>query len=184
MRNFNFCRVLKGHIEYTYERNKKGVKKMDYEIIKAGLDHEETLKNLLQYYIYDFSEYIEAHVEENGRFSEYPLSDYWTKDDHFPYLVRLNGHNAGFVLAKWIKTDTKSYFLISEFFIMKKYRRAGLGKLVAKDIFRLHRGKWEVFQIEKNKPAQLFWRNVINEYTSGQFSERVGEGRVTQVFVS
>ncbi|MBS4196323.1 GNAT family N-acetyltransferase [Lederbergia citri] len=158
---------------------------MDYEIIKASLDYQETLKNLLQLYIYDFTEFIDAHVEENGRFSEYPLSDYWAGDHHFPYLVKLNGYYAGFALVKWIETETKPHFSIVEFFIMKKYRRASLGKLIAKDIFRLHRGNWEVFQIEKNKPAQSFWRSVINEYTSGQFIEHVVEGKgITQEFVS
>lgn len=158
---------------------------MNYEIIEASLDNQETLTNLLQFYIYDFSEFIEAHVGENGRFGDYPLSDYWTEDNHFPYLIRLNGNYAGFVLVKWIKTEMKSYYSIAEFFIMKKYRRTGLGKSVAKDIFRLHKGDWEVFQMKINEPAQLFWRNVIKEYTDGQFTERTeGEKRITQVFVS
>jgi predicted acetyltransferase len=158
---------------------------MNYEIIKVRMDNQETLMNLLQFYIYDFSEFIEAHVEENGRFSDYPLNDYWTEDNHFPYLIKLNGIYVGFVLVKLIKTETKSYFSISEFFIMKKYRRIGIGKSVAKDIFRLHKGNWEVFQMEKNEPAQLFWRNVIMEYTGGEFTERIEEGkRITQEFFS
>jgi predicted acetyltransferase len=158
---------------------------LNYEIIKADLDNKETLTNLLQFYIYDFSEFIDAHVEKNGRFDEYPLSDYWTKDNHIPYLIKLNENFAGFVLVRLIEVETKSFFSISEFFIMKKYRRTGLGRSVAKDIFRLHKGNWEVFQIGKNEPAQLFWRNVINEYTNGHFSERIEEGkRVIQEFVS
>lgn len=49
----------------------------------------------------------------------------------------------------------------------------------------LYKGNWEVFQINKNEPAQAFWRNVIKEFTGGQFTERIEEGkRVTQVFVS
>lgn len=158
---------------------------MNYEISKASLDNAETLTNLMQFYIYDFSEFIEAHLEENGRFGDYPLNDYWTEDNHFPYLVRFNGNYAGFVLVKMIKEETKTYFSIAEFFIMKKYRRTGLGKSVAKDLFRFHKGNWEVFQLKKNEPAQLFWRNVIKEYTGGQFTERVEEGkRITQEFVS
>ncbi|WP_010095006.1 hypothetical protein [Ornithinibacillus scapharcae] len=82
-------------------------------------------------------------------------------------------------------TEKQSYFSISEFFIMKKYRRLGLGKSVASDIFRLHKGNWEVFEIEKNKPAQVFWRNVIKEFTRGDFTERIEKDiRITQVFTS
>lgn len=158
---------------------------MNYEIIKVSLDHSETLTNLMQYYIYDFSEFIDVHVEENGRFGEYPINDYWAEDHHFPYLVRFNGNYVGFALVKWIKTETKSYFSIAEFFIMKKYRRTGLGKSVAKDLFRLHKGNWEVFQVLKNEPAQSFWKSVIKEYTGGHFTERLEAGkRITQEFVS
>ncbi|PLS15434.1 GNAT family N-acetyltransferase [Bacillus sp. M6-12] len=158
---------------------------MNYEIIKASLENQEILRNLFQFYIYDFSEFIDAHVEENGRFGDYPLSDYWTDVNHFPYLIRFNENYAGFVLVKRIKTESKSYFSIAEFFIMKKYRRNGLGKSVAKDIFRLYKGNWEVFQMEKNEPAQLFWRNVISEYTNGHFTEKKEEGkRIIQEFVN
>lgn len=90
----------------------------------------------------------------------------------------------GFVLVKWVQAETKSFFSIAEFFIMKKYRRASLGKSVAKQIFRLHRGQWEVFQMKKNEPAQLFWRTVINEYTDGQFTEWEEKTRITQAFLS
>ena len=158
---------------------------MRYELIKANREHTETLANLLQFYIYDFTEFINAHVEENGRFKEYPLNDYWAKDDHFPYLVRIDGKYAGFALVNWNEEETKSYFSMTEFFIMKKYRRAGLGKAVAHDLFRLHKGDWKVFQIEKNERAQSFWRHVIHEYTGGQFTERVEEGKkITQEFAS
>lgn len=33
---------------------------MIYEISKASIDNRETLANLLQFYIYDFSEFIDA----------------------------------------------------------------------------------------------------------------------------
>ncbi|CAG9622757.1 GNAT family N-acetyltransferase [Sutcliffiella rhizosphaerae] len=159
---------------------------MDYEIIKAKIDDQETMQHLFQFYIYDFSEFIEVHVEENGRYSDYPyLSNYWTEDDRYPYLIKFNGNIAGFVLVRWLEEERKSHFSIAEFFIMRKYRRTGLGKLVAKDIIRSHKGEWEVFQIEKNKPAQLFWRNVIADFTGGQYTERVGDGKkVIQAFIS
>jgi predicted acetyltransferase len=158
---------------------------MNYEIKKAtSLEEREILRNLLQYYIYDFSEFMDLHVEDNGKFSDYPLDDYWTEGDRFPYLITLNGKNAGFVLARLIHRDDDSYFSIAEFFIMKSYRRAGLGKLVAKDIFTMHKGQWEVYQIDNNVPAQHFWKNAIEEFTGGKFTERIEAGRKTQVFVS
>ncbi|WP_327205186.1 hypothetical protein [Paenibacillus sp. Soil522] len=51
---------------------------------------------------------------------------------------------------------------------MKKYRKEGIGKAVAKQIFNLHKGQWEVYQLESNKPAQIFWNKTIDEYTQGR----------------
>ncbi|MFY0758443.1 hypothetical protein AB1K32_06135 [Metabacillus dongyingensis] len=67
---------------------------------------------------------------------------------------------------------------------MKKFRRSGLGKKIAHNIFQMYIGKWEIFQIERNKPAQSFWRKVIEEYTAGDYAERMVNGRVIQTFCS
>ena len=76
----------------------------------------------MQFYIYDFSKYIDADVEETGRFNDYPLDKYWTEDNHFAYLIKVADQYAGFVLIKSVDSETEKYFTIAEFFIMKKYR--------------------------------------------------------------
>ena len=76
------------------------------------------------------------------------------------------------------------YFSMAEFFIMQKYRREGIGKEAARQLFTLHKGDWQVHQRENNIPAQEFWRKVINKYTDGQFSERLESGRRVQNFRS
>jgi predicted acetyltransferase len=60
---------------------------------------------------------------------------------------------------------------ITEFFIMRKYRRQGVGKWVATAVFNKLPAKWEVRVVTKNIPAQKFWRQTIAEYTSNQFEE-------------
>ncbi|WP_256973810.1 GNAT family N-acetyltransferase [Brevibacillus brevis] len=157
----------------------------NYEIKRATLEDKETLSNLLQFYIYDFSEFMDLQIEDNGKFGEYPLNEYWTDCSRFPYLILLHEKIAGFVLVKLIDRDeNNSYFSIIEFFIMKRFRRTGLGKQVAKDIFNMHKGPWEVYQIDSNEPARHFWKKTIEEYTGGKFTERIEIGRKTQVFVS
>lgn len=158
---------------------------MEYKVKKALLHEKEIIKHLMQFYFYDFSKFVEAHVEEDGRFEDYPyLDDYWKDETRFPYLVELNGKYAGFVLVRLIEEKERTYFSIAEFFIMKKYRRSGLGKLVASEMFDLHQGQWEVFQIEKNVPAQHFWRKVISDYTKGDYKERIVDRKVIQEFRS
>ena len=159
---------------------------MNPQLTKASAQQKDVIKNLMQLYMYDFSEFIQSDVEEDGLFAAYSnLDDYWKEDyNRFPYLLQKEEKYAGFILVRFIDSEQRKYFSIAEFFVMKKYRRQGIGKEVAKQIFNLHRGAWEVFQKESNKPAQLFWKRVIDEYTQGKFSERFENGRRTQGFVS
>lgn len=87
-------------------------------------------------------------------------------------------------MVRSIETTEHKYFSIAEFFVMKKYRKAGIGKSIAYQVFDLYKGNWEVFQKESNKPAQLFWKNIINEYTSGDFKERFEDEKQIQNFIS
>lgn len=157
---------------------------MNYEIKPATLEDKQILSNLLQFYIYDFSEFMELEFEGSGKYGDYPIDEYWSTDPNYPYLIILNGKIAGFVLVKLKNRDDDVYFSIAEFFIAKKYRRMGLGKLIAIDIFDRHKGQWEVYQIDSNKPAQFFWKKAIEEYTGGKYTERIEAGRKTQAFVS
>lgn len=138
----------------------------------------------MQFYMYDFSEFTGADLESNGLFGGYTyLDDYWKEENHrFPYIIKMNERYIGFVFVRIINTEGKNYFSIAEFFIMRKYRRKGFGRVVAEQVFDLHKGQWEVYQMETNKPAQAFWRRVILEYSKGQFNERKENGRTIQCF--
>ena len=71
---------------------------------------------------------------------------------------------------------------MAEFFIMKKYRRKGIGKSIAEQVFTIHKGQWQIYQKESNRPAQVFWRKIIADYTNGQFKERIEDGKRIQEF--
>ncbi len=151
------------------------IAKMDFKIKKAAAEDRQVLDNLMQYYVYDFSEFLDFHVNQSGRFGDYPLDNYWLKKTHFPYLLEVNGSYAGFALVNFKESEDKAYFTIAEFFIMKKYRKNGFGKAAAYQIFNRFRGEWEILQVEKNIPAQAFWRKVVGEYTNGGYTERTNE---------
>lgn len=152
--------------------------------MRASLEQKDVIKNLMQFYIYDFSEYISCDVEEDGLYMAYAdLEAYWKEENHrFPYIIKQGERYAGFVLVRLIKSASRDYFSIAEFFILKKYRREGIGRAIATQVFNLHKGQWEVYQKESNKPARIFWNKVIDEYTNGQFTERAEGGRRIQDF--
>lgn len=121
----------------------------------------------------NFSEFMDWDVGDDGRFGDDDLHGCWTERWRHPFLVKVDDKLAGFVIA-----DGRSYLSgdehtmdMGEFFILRKYRRQGVGYHVAKYIFDLFPGKWEVRQLAENTDAQTFWRKVINRYTNSQFYE-------------
>ena len=158
---------------------------MNPELIKATVAYKSVVSNLMQFYMYDFSEYTHQHLGPDGLFGAYlHFDDYWEDENRFPYMLRLDDEWIGFVFVREIDEEEKNYFSMAEFFVIRKYRRKGFGRLVAEQVFNLHRGNWEVYQMEANTPAQAFWRKIISDYTKGQFSERIENKRTIQSFKS
>ena len=147
---------------------------MKIEIIQPIVERKEILKNLLELYQYDFSEFESEDVDENGLFGYKYLDCYWNEPNHYPFLFQVDGKYAGFALVRKITVEdasNPSYMKMCEFFVMRKYRKEGVGKRAAFHIFNLFQDTWEVAELETNLPAQKFWREVISEYTNNNYSE-------------
>ncbi|WP_163852911.1 GNAT family N-acetyltransferase [Paenibacillus elgii] len=143
---------------------------MEVVVSKAAAEQKSVLRNLLELYKYDFTEFDPEDVNEHGLF-EYPFLDhYWTEEGRHPFLVHVDGKLAGFALIRELGSDERVYS-VAEFFVMKKYRRHGVGREMAFDLFNRFPGQWEVAQMEENEPAQTFWRRIIDEYTKGSYQE-------------
>jgi predicted acetyltransferase len=127
----------------------------------------------MELYQYDFSEFDGSDLSRMGLF-EYPYLDhYWVEPERSPFLVRINGHLAGFVLVARYNylTGLKDGWVIAEFFILRKYRHKGVGEYIARTIFDQFTGNWQVAQITENIAATAFWRKVIARYTLDNFQE-------------
>jgi len=54
-----------------------------------------------------------------------------------------------------------------------RFQGKGVGYQVAQQIWQMHQGLWEVSVIPENKPALIFWRKAINEFTKSNYLEEV-----------
>lgn len=147
---------------------------MHIELAVATPDDKPVLGNLLELYQHDFTEFDDRDIGNDGRFGYDYLDRYWTEDGRTRLLVRVGGKLAGFALLKrggHMAGDPRAMY-VSEFFIMRKYRRRGVGAEVARRIFDRHPGTWEVAEMAANLPAQAFWRKIIGACTGGRFEER------------
>jgi predicted acetyltransferase len=128
------------------------------------------LSRLLELYQYDLSEVWPQTLNVHGEYG-FAVDRYLRNPILRAYLFLVDGAYAGFGLVDPDVSLPENEFWMGQFFVMKRYRRAGVGTLGARFIFDQHRGKWEVGQMPLNFPAQAFWRRTIAEYTRGQFVE-------------
>lgn len=145
---------------------------MNIEVQPASLEDKSILRNLMELYAHDFSEFDQCDVDEHGLFGYSRLDHYWTEPGRYPFLVRVEGKLAGLVLVRTLdESKAEPVRSIAEFFILRKYRHQGIGKVAAQRIFDKFPGQWSVAQVENNFPAQAFWRKVVAEYMQGDFHE-------------
>jgi len=146
---------------------------MNITIDPVPFEQKSVLRNLLELYKYDFTEFDPEDVNEHGLYEYKYLDHYWTEEGRHAFFVRADGKLAGFALVRQLgeAEEGMAIYAMAEYFIMRKYRRSGLGKTFAFRLFDQFRGVWRVAQIEDNMPARHFWSNIIAEYTGGQFEE-------------
>lgn len=140
---------------------------MQIEVLPATTEDEPVLANLLELYAHDFSEFSDLQIGVDGRFGYEPLPLYWRERTRFPFLVKANGDLAGFVLVQQGSqvSVADQVWDMAEFFVLRGYRRHGVGMRVAHDVWRMFTGRWEVRITDRNLVARAFWKHAVSEFT-------------------
>ena len=146
---------------------------MDVEVVEATIEQKPALHRLMQLYLHDSSEFTGDDPNLEGVFPYRYFNEYWKEPDRFPFLIYCGSNLAGFVLVNsyTVVLEEGVGRSIAEFFVMRKYRRQGVGRRAAFHAFDRFPGLWEVREHHKNLAGQQFWREIIAEYTGGEFSE-------------
>ena len=129
---------------------------MEVEVELVSYSDKDVLRRLLEFYVYDYSEYMGWDVDAHGVFGYRYVDHYWTEADRHPFFIRVDGHLAGFGLVRSGPPHD-----MAEFFVMRKYRRSGLGRRAASDVLARFPGSWTVRQRLSNPDATAFWRVAI-----------------------
>jgi predicted acetyltransferase len=152
---------------------------VNVHVAPADERDRECLGALLQLYAYDFSEVLGLDVGDDGRFEVPSLDPHWTDPLSHAFLIRVDARLAGFALVHGRsrlsggERGDDRVFDMAEFFVVRKYRRRGVGERAAVWLFDRFRGPWEVRQKAENRAAVAFWRRVIGRYAGDQFGEVV-----------
>jgi len=136
------------------------------EVIPAAAEQEPILANLLELYAHDFSEFLDLELGADGRFGYKRLALYWSEPGRQPFLVRIDGKLAGLVLVKKGSdvSGNTTVWDMAEFFVIRGYRRRGIGTQIAHEVWKRFPGAWEVRVMESNIPAYHFWARAISRF--------------------
>ena len=96
---------------------------VDVRVAQAIRSEHDVVGRLLELNAYEFSRVEGRSIGDDGLYGYRYLDAYWSEPDRFPYLVRADGELAGLALVSRLGPVLH----ISEFLILPKFRRAGVG---------------------------------------------------------
>ena len=110
-------------------------------VTQALREQEPTIQNLIQLYTHDFSEFwaetSKGDLLPNGRFEPYPLEEYWIRANWSAMLIWRDRLLAGFALINDVAhSGMPTEHSVGEFFVLRKHRGNGVGRIAGSDPFR------------------------------------------------
>lgn len=144
---------------------------MDIYLSEVEYEEKETLYRLLQYLLYEQSQY-DLNETNNKAVFEYKYFDcYFTDNDRQAYFIKEQETDKllGFAMVNSYMQKYSDGHSIAEFLVLPKYRRKKIGKKVAFELFNKYPGNWEVKPATNSEKAYMFWKNVIEEYTNKKY---------------
>jgi len=151
----------------------------NFKVNRVDRSSDEVLANLFEHYMHDMAEWFDFDTKTDGRYA-YPTDTIWDRglDVFFAYAGAIP---IGFALvgsaAAWIG-DAAARDL-HEFFVIRRYRRNGVGRALADHVWHRYPGPWLVRVYQGNSPAVPFWRSAVAAYTGARYREeaRTIDGR-------
>jgi predicted acetyltransferase len=132
------------------------------------------LANLLELYSHDLSDTFGLELGRDGRFGYQNLPLYWSEPERrFPFLIRWGSQVAGFAFAtRGLQASIDiDAFDVAEFFVLRRYRKSGVGRRAAFLLWNRFASRWIVRVSEANAIGHRFWTRIIAEYSNGVFTE-------------
>jgi predicted acetyltransferase len=143
---------------------------------RASADDRGWLTNVYPFYLHDLSEVDDGYycLNDHGLWEPDHLPSWLEEDIDHPLLILESGQRLGFALVNQAPSphvQPGMDFRVSEFFVLRKHRRSGIGRRAVVALFDRFRGAWELTVLPRNAPALAFWRRVVGEYAGARHEE-------------
>lgn len=174
--------VMEGDVSGAGKLHHLLLRKFDptISVIKATMNDYRCIQNMARFYVYDLSRECGSissdwAIPEDGLYESFDFKNYLIDPSRKAYLVKVYDEIAGFVLLNQATEDSTNNWNMGEFFVIAKFQGQGIAHQVAKEIWNMHPGKWEISVIPNNKSALKFWEKVISDLTCGTFNKQLIE---------
>jgi predicted acetyltransferase len=136
---------------------------MEISIVEVDILEKDKLANLLQLYLYDFSEFEDFTLNSSCSYEYEYFDSYWTDTSRNPFFIKADRKVVGFCLLNEVsELGNDNLKSIAEFFVLRKYRKNKVGFQAALEIFSQYKGNWEITYTFKNAVAGKFWNKVVD----------------------
>jgi predicted acetyltransferase len=147
---------------------------MHVTLVEVPEESKPVLRRLLEFNAYEFSALDGRDIGPHGEYGYRYLDHYWSeRDRRVPLFIDVGGQIAGFTLLRQGPPHA-----VSEFLVLPKYRRHGVGQAAAGQVLRSLPGEWTTHEVAGNDRAVAFWRRAIPV----PFTETVDSDGTTQHF--
>ena len=149
---------------------------MNIELQRVTIAEKSILQNLVHLCMHDYSEFDHFEIGSDGMFTYRWFEAYFQEKERHAYLISVNKNLAGFVMVRANPENKDWDYQIAEFFILRRYRRLGVGTLVAQQLLNKYTGLWEISYAANNQAASKLWNSIAKDYPNKQhqidFSEK------------
>lgn len=150
---------------------------MEVTLERCGHDELPIVARLIEQLRHDLSAFRPYALDADGTYGYQHLEAYVTEPAREACLVRVDGELAGFTMTRMLETTERE---VAEFFVVRRWRRQGVGQEVAATLFRRHPGPWLVEHDAANVPASRFWPATIRLVADGEV--RVSDKPLSSTF--
>jgi predicted acetyltransferase len=149
---------------------------IQFSLLRASVpDDVSRIENMMQFYAYDFSEWLPLQFSDSGLYPLRPKEAYFAHPATKAFNIIVDGDTAGFACIDNEDCDVDTAYNLGYFFIARGYRGQGLGMAVIKEILRQFKGRWQIFYINQNDGAARFWTKTIPHLSGSEFTQRQQE---------
>lgn len=148
------------------------------KLIPAKLSDYPMIQNMARFYAYEMSRYCghdskDWACPDDGLYECIDFKFYFVEENHYPYFIKVDDELAGFVLIDKKGTTSDVDWNMGQFYVHARFQGRGIAWEVLKQVWNQYKGIWEVRVMPENTKALNFWRRVINQFTSGNYTEEI-----------